>query len=161
MVQYTLAQSPEVHITVPGKDSGKARERAMDQLMTMLDAGELPTALADGFSPSQLVEVREQPPSNRLQQQEAEVVQAIQVLNHLSTLKVKLQASRADALAARTLVDSLFSADPLDDDQLAQLKEGFKVLKSFAHSNLRFRDAKAEAEQARRVLDEALAGGLG
>jgi hypothetical protein len=37
MVQYTLAQCPEVILTVPGKDSKKAREKAMDQLVELMD----------------------------------------------------------------------------------------------------------------------------
>ena len=59
MVQYSLAQSPEVILTVSGKDSAKAREKAMDQLMELMDAGKLPTNLAEGFSPSQLIKVKE------------------------------------------------------------------------------------------------------
>ncbi|NJL45870.1 MAG: hypothetical protein HC922_09450 [Leptolyngbyaceae cyanobacterium SM2_3_12] len=157
MVQYTLAQSPDVVFTVPGKDSAKAREKAMDQLMAMLDEGELTTSLADGFSAQQLVEVKPMPPSEVVQQNEDAVVQAIQVLNQLATLKVKVQDSRTEALQVRALVDLLFTDEPLDEAQLTELKEGFKVLKSFAQSNLRFREARSQAEEARRVLDEALA----
>lgn len=156
MVQYTLAQSPEVMLTVPGKDSTKAREKAMDQLMGMLDEGKLPTALADGFSPSQLVEVKEPQPSEASKQQEEDVVEAIQVLNHLATLKVKLQDARDEAMQVRSLVDLLFTDEPITEDQLTQLKDGFKVLKSFAQSNLRFREAKSQAEIARQTLDQAL-----
>jgi hypothetical protein len=53
-------------------------------------------------------------------------------------------------------VDLLFSNEPITDDQLADLKDGFKVLKAFAQSNLRFREARSQAEQARQVLDQAL-----
>jgi len=156
MVQYTLAQSPDVVLTVPGKDSYKAREKAMDQLMTMLDDGELTTSLADGFSAQQLVEVQPLPPSKTAQQQEEAVVQAIQVLNQLATLKVKVQESRDEALKVRTLVDLLFTDEPITEAQLTELKEGFKVLKSFAQGNLRFREARGQAEAARHLLDEAL-----
>ncbi|WP_017299585.1 hypothetical protein [Nodosilinea nodulosa] len=156
MVQYTLAQSPDVVLTVSGKDSRKAREKALDQLMAMLDEGELPTALADGFSAEQLVEVQTPTTSAAVQQQEESVVDAIQVLNQLATLKVKVQASRDEALQVRQLVDLLFTDDPMTDDQLTELKDGFKVLKAFAQSNLRFKEARAQAETARQVLDQAL-----
>lgn len=49
MVQYTLAQSPEIILTVSGKDSAKAREKAMDQLIELMDEGKLPTELEEGF----------------------------------------------------------------------------------------------------------------
>ncbi|MGB3137894.1 MAG: hypothetical protein WBG38_09755 [Nodosilinea sp.] len=156
MVQYTLAQSPDVVLTVSGRDSRKARENALDQLMAMLDEGALPTALADGFSAEQLVEVKALESSSAVQQQEDSVVDAIQVLNQLATLKVKVQASRDEALQVRELVDLLFTNDPMTDDQLSELKDGFKVLKSFAQTNLRFKDARARAEEARQVLDKAL-----
>jgi predicted HAD superfamily Cof-like phosphohydrolase len=158
MVQYTLAQSPDVVLTVPGKDSRKARDQAMDQLMTMLDEGQLPTALADGFSAEQLVEVQPLTTSATVQQQEDAVVEAIQVLNQLATLKVKVQASQDGARQVRELVDLLFVDTPITEDQLTQLKEGFKVLKTFAQANLRFKEARAQAETARQVLDEALGG---
>lgn len=128
----------------------------MDQLITLLDDGDLPTSLADGFSADQLVEVAPPPPSVATQQQEESVVQAIQVLHQLATLKVKLQDSRDQALQVRALVDLLFSNEPISDNQLADLKDGFKILKSFAQSNLRFREARSQAEQARQVLDQAL-----
>ncbi len=156
MVQYTLAQSPDVVLTVSGKDSAKAREKAMDQLMAMLDEGELDTSLADGFSSEQLVEVRPPMPSDNVKQREEAVIESIQVLNHLATLKVKVQDARDEALKIRELVDLLFVDDPLSEEQLGQLKEGFKVLKSFAQNNLRYLEAREQAEQARKILDQAL-----
>lgn len=156
MVQYTLAQSPEVVLTVSGKDSRKARERALDQLITLIDEGNLSNALDEGFSAEQLVEVTSPTTSVAVQQQEDSVIEAIQVLNQLATLKVKVQASRDEALEVRELVDLLFIDDPMTDEQLTELKDGFKVLKSFAQSNLRFKEARAQAETARQVLDEAL-----
>lgn len=156
MVQYTLAQSPDVVLAVSGKDSRKAREKALDQLMALLDEGTLPTALADGFSAEQLVEIQATSTSAAVQQQEDSVVEAIQVLNQLATLKVKVQASRDEALQVRQLVDLLFTDDSMSEDQLTELKDGFKVLKAFAQSNLRFKEARAQAEEARQILDQAL-----
>ena len=156
MVQYTLAQSPDVVLTVSGKDSAKAREKAMDQLMAMLDEGKLDTSLADGFSSEQLVEVRPPEPSHHMKEQEDAVVEAIQILNHLATMKTKVQDTRDEALRVRQLVDLLFVDDPISEDQLSELKNGFKVLKTFAQNNLRYLEARDQAEDARRVLDQAL-----
>lgn len=156
MVQYTLAQSPEVILSIPGKDSLKAREKAMDQLIELMDDGKLPTNLSDGFAPDQFIEVKESQPTDNVRQQEEAVVEAVQVLSNLASLKVKMQEVRTDALKVRELVDLLFTDDPISDEQLNELKEGFKVLKTFAQNNLRFRDARSQAEEARKVLDAAL-----
>ncbi|EKQ71089.1 hypothetical protein OsccyDRAFT_1409 [Leptolyngbyaceae cyanobacterium JSC-12] len=155
MVQYTLAQSPETIFNVPGKDSAKARDRAMDQLVELMDAGKLPTELVDGFSPQQFIEVKEPTPLNTSVDDDA-ITQAVQVLSHLATLKLKLQESRTEALAVRTKIDVLFSDEPVSEEEIAAIKDGFKVLKSYAQANLRYKEARLQAEQARQVLDQAL-----
>ena len=154
MVQYTLAQSPEVILTVPGKDSTKAREKAMDQLMDLMDEGKLPTELAEGFGPQQLIEVKES--ATDTASDEDAVTQAVQVLSNLATLKLKVQDSRSEALEVRAAVDILFTDKSVSEEEIARLKEGFKVLKNFAQANLRYQEARSKAEQARAVLDKAL-----
>ncbi|MCP6759807.1 hypothetical protein ACE1AT_22020 [Pelatocladus sp. BLCC-F211] len=154
MVQYTLAQSPDIILTVPGKDSAKAREKAMDQLMQLMDEGNLPTELEDGFSAKQLIEVKEV--SIDTKNSEDEITQAVQILSNLATLKLKVQESRAEALEIRKQVDILFSDNSVTEEEIARLKEGFKILKTFAQANLRYQEAKAKAEEARQILDRAL-----
>lgn len=154
MVQYTLAQSPEVILTVPGKDSSKAREKAMDQLIDLMETGQLPTDLSEGFGPHQFIEVKEPVLVNT--DQDDAVTQAVQVLSNLVTLKQKVQASRIEAMKIRTQIDPLFTDEFVDDDELSQLKEQFKVLKAFAQINLRYQEIRVQAEQARAVLDRAL-----
>ncbi|BAZ41333.1 hypothetical protein NIES4101_72990 [Calothrix sp. NIES-4101] len=154
MVQYTLAQSPEIILTVPGKDSAKAREKAMDQLMELMDSGKLPTELEEGFGSQQLIEVKET--NIESASDEDGITQAVQILSNLATLKLKVQESRAEALAIRKAVDILFTDQSVSEEEISRLKEGFKVLKNFAQANLRYQEARSKAEQARQVLDKAL-----
>ncbi|MBD2318000.1 hypothetical protein [Phormidium tenue] len=153
MARYTLAQSPEVVLTVAGKDSPKAREKAMAELMELMDSGKLDTDLADGFSPDQFIEVRELSMS---EDREDPITQAVQVLNNLATLKIKVQELRSDAMQVRSQIDILFSDEIVTEEQINSLKEGFKTLKSFAQLNMKFLDARSQAENARQILDEAL-----
>jgi soluble cytochrome b562 len=155
MVQYTLAQSPEILLSVPGKDSIKAREKAMDQLMELMETGKLPTELEEGFSPQQLIEVKE-PTVDHPSSGEDAITQAVQILSNLATLKLKVQESRAEAVEIRQAVDVLFSDNLVTEAEIMRIKEGFKVLKNFAQANLRYQEARAKAEQARQVLDQAL-----
>jgi soluble cytochrome b562 len=154
MVQYTLAQSPEIILTVPGKDSAKARDKAMDQLMELMEAGNLPTELEEGFGAQQLIEVKEA--SIDTASGEDAITQAVQILSNLATLKLKVQDSRAEALEIRKAVDVLFSDQSVTEEEITRLKEGFKVLKNFAQANMRYQEARTKAEQARQVLDQAL-----
>lgn len=157
MVQYTLAQSPEVILTVPGKDSAKAREKAMDQLIELMDEGKLPTDLAEGFGPQQFIEVKGDGAIAPVDAEDG-INQAVQILSSLATLKLKLQESREEALQVRSQIDVLFTDDPVSEEEIARMKEGFKVLKNYAQANLRYREAKVQAEEARAVLDQALKG---
>ncbi|MEA5576673.1 hypothetical protein [Anabaena sp. UHCC 0451] len=154
MVQYTLAQSPEIILTVPGKDSAKARDKAMDQLMELMEADQLPTELEEGFGPQQLIEVKE-PTTDNTSGEDA-ITQAVQILSNLATLKLKVQETRVEALEIRKAVDVLFSDNSVTEEEITRLKEGFKVLKTFAQANIRYQEAKIKAEQARQVLDQAL-----
>jgi soluble cytochrome b562 len=154
MVQYSLAQSPEIILTVPGKDSAKARDKAMDQLMELMDAGELPTELEEGFGPQQLIEVKE--PTTDTSSREDEITQAVQILSNLASLKLKVQESRTEALEIRKAIDVLFADKSVTEEEITYLKEGFKILKNFAQANLRYQEARSKAEQARQILDQAL-----
>ncbi|NJO43193.1 MAG: hypothetical protein HC769_13155 [Cyanobacteria bacterium CRU_2_1] len=155
MVQYTLAEHPEVIISITGKDSRKSREKAMDRLVEMMDNDELPSKLPNGFSPEQFVEVKElSNPETNLQ--DDEVTQAIQLLSNLATLKLKTQELKQDALKIRQQIELLFSDQPITEADVSSLKEGFKLLKTFAQSNIRYREAREQAEAARRILDRAL-----
>ncbi|MEO0970731.1 MAG: hypothetical protein AAFX80_21010 [Cyanobacteria bacterium J06639_18] len=147
MVQYTLAQSPEVILTVPGKDSNKAREKAMDKLMEMMDSGDLPTELEDGFSPQQLIEVKESALDNT--SKEDKITEAVQILSNLATLKLKVQDSRSEALEVRKAIDILFTDESVTQEEIAHLKEGFKVLKTFAQANMRYQQVKASSKTRR------------
>lgn len=155
MVRYTLAQSPEVILRVRGKDSPQAREKAMDKLMELMDTGELPTELEEGFSPEQFIEVKDTEESVTTDEEDA-VTEAVQILSNLASLKMKMIESREEALQVRAAIDILFSDEAVDVEEIAHLKDGFKVLKNFAVANLRYREARAKAEGARAVLDEAL-----
>ena len=81
----------------------------MDQLMTLMDDGELPTELDDGFNPKEFIEVKE--PKTEPSAEENAVVDAVQILSQLAKLKVKVQGSREDALKVRELIDLLYTDD--------------------------------------------------
>ena len=154
MVRYTLPQSPEVILAVRGKDSSKAREKAMDKLMELMESGELPTDLEEGFSPEQFVEVKE--PDWVSSGEEDAIGDAVQILSNLASLKLKMMECREEALKAREQIDILFSDETGSAEEIANLKDGFKALKNFAVANLRYREARGKAEHAKTVLDKAL-----
>ncbi|MGD1809664.1 hypothetical protein ACP6PL_30160 [Dapis sp. BLCC M126] len=157
MVSYTLPQNPDTIITVRGKDSERARQKAMDKLVEMMDSGEIPTELENGFSPEQFIEVKESKESKEITSEEEDAVaQAVQILSDFAALKMKVVESREEALKIRSAIEVLFTDEPVTVEEIANLKDGFKTLKIFAVANLRYREAKQKAEEARVVLDQAL-----
>ncbi|MGK7922402.1 MAG: hypothetical protein AB4080_20595 [Trichodesmium sp.] len=157
MVSYTLPQDPETIITVRGKDSERARQKAMDKLVEMMDSGDIPTELENGFSPEQFIEVKESKESKETTSPEEDAVnQAVQILSELAALKIKVVESREEALKVRSAIELLFTDKPVNVEEIVNLKDGFKVLKTFAVANLRYREAREKAEEARAILDDAL-----
>jgi hypothetical protein len=158
VVQYTLAQKPDLILEVAGKDSPKNRDKAMEQLMAMLEEGELDGDLAEGFSPDQLIPLNSNqnlPVTNPVTNTD-DVIQAVQVLSNLAILKARVQEVRQDALKVRAKVDILFQDTPISAEDLSSLQDGFKTLKTFAQVNARYQEAKSQAESARQTLDHAL-----
>ncbi|WP_445175056.1 hypothetical protein [Microcoleus sp.] len=154
MVRYTLPQSPDIILTVKGKDSAKAREEAMDRLMELMDEGKLATELLEGFGPKQFVEVKDI--EDAASEGEDAITEAVQILSNLASLKLKVMESREEALKIRAAIDILFTDEAVTAEEIARLKDGFKVLKNFAQANVRYREARSKAEEARAILDEAL-----
>ncbi|NEO52203.1 MAG: hypothetical protein F6K54_03360 [Okeania sp. SIO3B5] len=157
MVSYTLPQNPDTIITVRGKESPRARQKAMDKLVEMMDSGEILTELENGFSPEQFIEVKESKESKEIASEEEEAVaQAVQILSDLAALKIKVVESREEALKIRSAIEVLFTDEAVSVEEIANLKDSFKVLKTFAVANLRYREAREKAEEARIILDQAL-----
>lgn len=122
--------------------------------MELIDEDKLPTELKEGFGPKQFVEVKdiEDPASDG----EDAITEAVQILSNLASLKLKVMESREEALKIRAAIDILFTDEAVNAEEIASLKDGFKVLKNFAQANVRYRDARSKAESARAILDEAL-----
>lgn len=159
MPRYTLPENPEVILEIPGtRDTVKSREKAMDQLVELMDEEKLGADLPNGFSPDRFVIVSEELPdlAQAENNNQDEITKAVQILSTLASLKAKLQETRTEALAVRSQIDILFSDAPASAEQLSELKNGFRILKTFAGLNERYRAARAQAEAARQILDKAL-----
>ena len=125
----------------------------MDKLMELMEEGKLDAELKEGFSPEEFVEVKE--PELEDNGEDA-VTEAVQILSSLATLKIKVEHAREQALEVRAKIDILFADQAVSEEEIANLKEGFKILKTFAQANQRYQAARAKAEEARAVLDRAL-----
>lgn len=159
MARYTIAECPEISISVRGKDSLTTREKALDKIMQLIDNDELPTELPEGLSSEQLIEVKESNEPIDSEIEEDVVVRAVRELNNLANLKIKLQELHQAAIKVRKDLDVLFIDTPieLEPEQFKEnIKSSFKILKDFAVVLINYKDAKNKAENARIVLDEAL-----
>jgi len=161
MPQYTLAEDPTIILTVPGKnDTKKNRESAIEQLLELMDSGELNIDLKDGFGPDQLILIKDGKTEGNVSLKESTgedsgVVQAVQTLTQFASLRQRVEELRPAAQEARSQIDLLFAGE-VTVEQIQQIKEGLKSLKNFAQVNIQFRESIAEAEAARKTLDEAL-----
>lgn len=160
MATYTLAEVPEVKVSVQGKDSPTTRQKAIDKIVEMSKSGDL-AELPSDLSTDQLIlsEAPPQPTDSEDEDEEDPLVVAVRELNKFSPLKIKTQKLKQAALGSRRNIDVLFTEEPIEQDldQLEEtLKGSFKTLKEFAVALVEYRKAKSGAEKARIILDEAL-----
>ncbi|MFK0732841.1 MAG: hypothetical protein ACFKPT_14435 [Gloeotrichia echinulata GP01] len=153
MPQYTTTYCPELLFKIPGADSDSARYKATQQIAFLLNEGQLKINLPEGFSTRQLIEITKQ---DLMAENEHKIVEAVKVISKLSAAKQTTQQLHKQALHTRTKIDSLFGNEALTKQDFDEIESSLKVIKNFAIANLRYKEALSEAENARRLIDEAL-----
>merc|ERR1739838_432344 len=115
-----LPQNPDIIITVRGKNSERARQKAMDKLVEMMDSGEILTELENGFSPEQFIAAKESKELKEIiSEEEDAVAQAVQILSDFAALKIKVVESREEALKIFSAIKVLFTDQPVTVEEIA------------------------------------------
>ena len=163
-LRYTTRHLNELglFIEVTGKaDNDRTRQKAIGEIQRrMEDPDETsldPDSFADGLSIEDLIVV-EPPLTERADEDEAEINQAVKAIANLASLRVGLEEAHQQALELRPLIEALFSPAPLTPAQMQQATD-----KNFAKILIKFAEAKAArdkflplAETAWQVLEPAL-----
>jgi len=151
--QYTILQRPELLIKVSNSDPDKARYKATQELVRLINEEQLGVQIPQGFSTRQLIEIAEK---DLMAEGEDKVVEAVKVLSKLSAAKQKVQELYEQAVEARQQTDVLFENRKISVEEFQRIEEGLKVIKEFAQANLRYKEALPDAKIARSLIDEAL-----
>lgn len=159
MATYTLAEVPEVTVSVRGKDSPIIRQKALDQIADMLESGELLTELPKELSIEQLVLTDSAKTTDTESDEEQPLEMALRELQKFLFLKLRTQRLKQSATVARQNMANLLSEETLEqdlDEAEETIKGHFKTLKDFVGVLREYRQSKPRAESALIVLDEAL-----
>ncbi len=159
MATYTLAEVPEVTVSVRGKDSPIIRQKALDQIADMLESGELLTELPKDLSIEQLVLTDPVKTTDTESDEEQPLEMALRELQKFLFLKLRTQRLKQSATIARQNMANLLSEETLEqdlDEAEETIKGHFKTLKDFVGVLREYRQSKPRAESALIVLDEAL-----
>lgn len=162
MVSYALKQAPEIVLEVPGRDSRKQRQQALDQLLDKISEDEtLRSKLTDGASHDDLIVVTEQIPTPSKDVdapvEVEEVKTLVQAIVSYGFMRVKLEQDRLEAQSVLKELEKIF--DPsveLTEETVADLKKKSKVLIGYAESKATFGEIKENAEQSRGRLQKVL-----
>jgi hypothetical protein len=165
MVRYALAEASEIQVSIAGKDSPSTRQKAIDRIAEMSNAGELPAHLLNDISIEDLILVEVSPLITGSEEDDEEdpLIVAVRELSKFSPLKIKTQRLKQAALESRRHLDVLFVEEGIEQDldQVEEILKGsFKTFKEFAVSLVECRKATPGAEKALAALDEALGLGL-
>lgn len=151
--QYTIPQCPALLLKVKHSDSDKARYKATQELVRLINEEFLDIQIPEGFSTRQLIEIEEK---DLMAEGEDKIINAVKVLSKLFAAKQKVQELHAEALEARQKIDILFEDKNIPVEEFQKIEDGFKVLKEFAQANLRYKEAFPSAKDARSLIDKAL-----
>jgi hypothetical protein len=151
--QYTIPQLPELLIKVSNSDPDKARYKATQELVRLINEEQLGVQIPQGFSTRQLIEIAE---NDLMAEGEDKIIEAVKVLSKLSAAKQKVQELYEKAIEARQQTDALFEDRRISVEEFQGIEEGLKVMKEFAQANLRYKEALPDAESARLLIDKAL-----
>lgn len=151
--QYTIPQCPELLIRVPSSDSDKARYKATQELVRLINEELLSVQIPEGFSTKQLIEITER---DLMAEDEGKIIDAVKVLSKLSVSRQRVQELYEQAIEARKQVDILFENRKISQEEFQGIEESFKVLKEFTQANLRYKEVLPDAENARSLLDKVL-----
>jgi len=161
MATYTLAEAPEITVSIRGKDSLITRNKALDKITEMLGSGELPTELPNGLSTEQLIlaEASAKTTDTEGDEEQEPLEMAVRELQKFLFLKLRTQRLKQGATQARQNIASILTEESIEQDldQLEEMLKGnFKTLKEFVGILREYRQAKPGAESALVILDEAL-----
>jgi hypothetical protein len=163
MVSYALKQAPEIILDVPGRDSRKQRQQALDQLLDKVNEDEtLRAKLADGAGHDDLIVVTEQAPvlsadPDSPDSTVEEVKTLVQAIVSYGVMRVKLEQDRQEAKSVLKDLEAIFDpAAELTEEQVADLKKKSKLLISYAETKASFNDVRANAEQSQLKLQTIL-----
>lgn len=81
MPRYTIPQCPELLLAVPNSDPEKARYKATQKLIHLINENQLDVQIPEGFSTRQLIEITEK---DLMAQGEDKVIEAVKTLSKLS-----------------------------------------------------------------------------
>ncbi|MBF2050214.1 MAG: hypothetical protein IGS54_23085 [Elainella sp. C42_A2020_010] len=163
MVSYALKQAPEIILEVPGRDSRKQRQQALDQLVDRANEDEaLRAKLADGAGHDDLIVVTEQVPAVTKEPDPddttvEDVKTLVQAIVSYGFMRVRLEQDRQEAQAVLKELKAIF--DPkleLTEEMVAELKKKSKLLISYAENKAAFGDVRANAEQSQTKLEKIL-----
>lgn len=165
MVSYALKQAPEIILDVPGRDSRKQRQQALDQLIDKANEDEaLRSKLADGAGHDDLIVVTEQVPviakdkeSDTPDTTVEDVKTLVQAIVSYGFMRVKLEQDRQEAQSVLKELEIIF--DPkteLTEEIITDLRKKSKLLISYAENKASFGDVRTNAEESQVKLEKIL-----
>jgi len=153
--KYTSAKFPERLLKVNCKNKYRAPFHALQQIVALTRTGELCAEDFDGFSSRQLIEITDK---DLMAKNENELVKAVKTLVKLSEAIKKRQEKEDDVLDSYHYISLLFSNKRLSLNDFENIKSSLETVKIFAQANMRYKEALADAEEARLIIDQALEG---
>ncbi|NER49251.1 MAG: hypothetical protein F6J92_21670, partial [Symploca sp. SIO1A3] len=91
-----------------------------------------------------------EPPEEKSEVEEPEIIRAVKAIANLASLRVTLEETYKQAIDLRPVIEALFSPEPLTPEQIEKATD-----KNFAKILMKFAEAKAARDKFLPVAEEA------
>lgn len=153
MPLYTTPQYPEFIFNVRSSNRDKATFQALQQLVDLINQGTLDSGKSKRFNSKSFIGLTEK---DLMAHNEDKLIDAVKVLSKLATSRQVVQDLHEKSLEAYRYIDILFRKDKISKEDFQIIQDSLKVIKEFGLANLRYKEARIDAEEARLIVDQAL-----
>jgi hypothetical protein len=153
MPYYAAPQCPEYLFFSSIINKRKSRYRVAEDLSLLVNEGSINVKMPNNFSTKKFIEITEE---DLMSQEEEKISQAVKTLSKLSISKQKSQDLYRQSQKASANIKNLFEERLLTDEEFQEIKDSIKIIEVYAKSVSAYKEALAEAQNAKDFLAEFL-----
>lgn len=144
---------PEYLLSTRKGNERQARYLAAEELADLINNYSLGLKVPNGFNTKQLIKIED---DDLMPENKDQISTAVETLAKFSDSKQKMQRLYEQSLDSREHIKLLFDKKFLSDEEFSIIQKSLKIIKSYAMAASAYKEASANAQDARTYLEKTL-----